>query len=94
MPAIESDARTRRLESRRCRLKACTRPSGRVSPTSGIRLIIGSRMEKSEPTKQDPATEEDLAMLYCPVCSTRLTGRSCKLLCEKCGYYISCADYY
>jgi len=33
-------------------------------------------------------------MLYCPVCSTRLTGRKCKLLCEKCGYYMSCADYY
>jgi hypothetical protein len=33
-------------------------------------------------------------MLYCPVCSTRLTGRKCKLICEKCGYYMSCADYY
>ena len=47
-----------------------------------------------EPASQDAATEEDLAMLYCPVCSTRLTGRSCKLLCEKCGYFMSCADYY
>ncbi|MFY9726108.1 MAG: hypothetical protein WB579_03640 [Bryobacteraceae bacterium] len=33
-------------------------------------------------------------MLYCPVCSTRLTERKCKLLCQKCGYYMSCADYY
>ena len=50
-----------------------------------------------EDPEQDPVerpAEEDLAMLYCPVCSTRLTGRSCKLLCEKCGYYMSCADYY
>ena len=37
---------------------------------------------------------EDEPMLYCPVCSTRLTERKCKLLCEKCGYYLSCADYY
>jgi hypothetical protein len=33
-------------------------------------------------------------MLYCPVCSTRLTARKCKLICEVCGYYMSCADYY
>ena len=33
-------------------------------------------------------------MLYCPVCSRRLAERKCKLLCEQCGYYMSCADYY
>jgi hypothetical protein len=36
----------------------------------------------------------DEPMLYCPVCSRRLTPRKCKLLCESCGYYMSCADYY
>jgi hypothetical protein len=39
------------------------------------------------------ASEEE-PMLYCPVCSLRLTERKCKLLCEQCGYYMSCADYY
>ncbi len=34
------------------------------------------------------------AMLYCPVCDNRLTERKCKLLCTRCGYYMSCADYY
>jgi len=51
----------------------------------------------------EPATAEIAAdakappeepMLYCPVCATRLTARKCKLICEKCGYYMSCADYY
>ena len=41
-----------------------------------------------------PATDQDEPMLYCPVCSTRLNQRKCKLFCEKCGYYMSCADYY
>lgn len=41
-----------------------------------------------------PKTGEDEPMLYCPVCSTRLNQRKCKLFCEKCGYYMSCADYY
>jgi hypothetical protein len=45
----------------------------------------------SEPTK--PSSEQE-PMLYCPVCSRRLTERKCKLLCEQCGYYMSCADYY
>jgi hypothetical protein len=33
-------------------------------------------------------------MLYCPVCSLRLAERKCKLFCERCGYYMSCSDYY
>jgi hypothetical protein len=43
---------------------------------------------------QPEASAEEEPMLYCPVCSSRLTARQCKLLCEKCGYYMSCADYY
>jgi hypothetical protein len=31
---------------------------------------------------------------YCPVCSERLESRRCKLICNVCGYYMSCADYY
>ena len=29
--------------------------------------------------------EPELAMSYCPVCSTRLASRSCKLICPGCG---------
>jgi len=32
--------------------------------------------------------------VYCPTCSARLTSRRCKLICDQCGYYMSCADYY
>ena len=42
--------------------------------------------------RQQAAPEEP--MLYCPVCNTRLTEMKCKLVCNKCGYYMSCADYY
>lgn len=41
-----------------------------------------------------PPKVEEEPMFFCPVCSTRLTSRKCKLICEKCGYYMSCADYY
>jgi hypothetical protein len=40
------------------------------------------------------AAAENEPMLYCPVCSRRLAERKCKLYCEQCGYYMSCADYY
>jgi hypothetical protein len=36
----------------------------------------------------------DEPMLYCPVCNTRLSEFKCKLVCQKCGYFMSCADYY
>ncbi len=43
--------------------------------------------EPRSPSEHEP-------MLFCPVCSRRLAERKCKLYCEQCGYYMSCADYY
>ncbi len=45
-----------------------------------------------EPGKLEKASEEP--MLYCPVCSSRLEDVKCKLVCGKCGYFMSCADFY
>jgi hypothetical protein len=42
--------------------------------------------------KQRAAKDEP--MVYCPVCGLRLSEQKCKLVCERCGYYMSCADYY
>lgn len=41
----------------------------------------------------EPEPHEE-PMLYCPVCDNRLSEHRCKLLCRRCGYYMSCADYY
>ena len=54
--------------------------------------VEGGADENAERVADREAAEEP--MWYCPVCSTRLTSRKCKLICEKCGYYMSCADYY
>ena len=41
-----------------------------------------------------PELHDEPAMLYCPVCSERLLSSRCKLVCQRCGYFMSCADYY
>jgi hypothetical protein len=38
--------------------------------------------------------DEDEPSMYCPRCDSRLQQSHCKLVCLKCGYYMSCADYY
>jgi len=47
----------------------------------------------SSPEAEVRACDQE-PMLYCPVCSLRLNEIKCKLVCERCGYYMSCADYY
>ncbi len=56
-----------------------------------LNLDYNCRLEPELPTTAEPAEEP---MLYCPVCDQKLSQSKCKLICERCGYYMSCADYY
>jgi hypothetical protein len=56
-------------------------------PTVNEKSQHETSAESSPPSDGEP-------MLFCPVCSRRLAERKCKLYCEQCGYYMSCADYY
>jgi Zn finger protein HypA/HybF involved in hydrogenase expression len=53
-------------------------------------------MTQPEPPSppQEARGEDAEPMLWCPVCSARLEQKQCKLFCPRCGYYMSCADYY
>ena len=61
-----------------------------------VLYILAHRMveKETEAVDKEKKPESDNASDYCPVCSRRLEGRSCKLVCPVCGYYMSCSDYY
>ncbi len=46
------------------------------------------------PVNLEPADLKKDASSICPNCSTELRGHRCKVVCEKCGFYLSCSDFY
>jgi hypothetical protein len=54
--------------------------------------LMASQLPPADSPEEKRAADEP--MLYCPVCSMRLEQHKCKLVCSRCGYYMSCADYY
>ncbi|HXT25065.1 MAG TPA: hypothetical protein VN749_09590 [Candidatus Eisenbacteria bacterium] len=68
-------------------------PGGDEAATAGERSRTGPAEESTASHVPVTAVRED-ASRFCPVCSQRLESRRCKLICNVCGYYMSCADYY
>ena len=65
----------------------------RVFEENGVAGESGSSSSRFGAVPVENARNED-ASRFCPVCSQRLESRRCKLICNVCGYYMSCADYY
>jgi hypothetical protein len=56
-------------------------------------LQASNQMTETQAEAQCPLNAEH-HMVYCPTCSSRLEDSRCKLVCRKCGYFLSCADFY
>jgi hypothetical protein len=68
--------------------------SGGASPSGAVRqerppLTIVGDDPAAAPVEGDPGT----VILTCANCGARLVERRCKLIC-RCGYFLSCSDYY
>jgi hypothetical protein len=42
---------------------------------------------------QSPEPREENIHLLCPNCDARMLDRGCKLICQRCGYFMGCSDY-
>jgi hypothetical protein len=57
-------------------------------------VVVGESGPSAQSANKTSSPPLEDASRYCPVCSQRLESRRCKLICNVCGYYMSCADYY
>ncbi|HVR97525.1 MAG TPA: hypothetical protein VMW27_12985 [Thermoanaerobaculia bacterium] len=55
-----------------------------------------NRLPPPAPGERPPAASPERVMRTCPVCGRELAERKCKLFCPdpRCGYYLSCSDFY
>lgn len=65
-------------------------PERELNPFEPIRLLDADAGADAEPHAEvDPAA----LMLTCANCGAAMDERKCKLIC-RCGYFLSCSDYY
>ena len=53
-------------------------------------IILVDDTESASPTAE---SDPGLLMLTCANCGATMDERKCKLIC-RCGYFLSCSDYY
>jgi len=64
------------------------------APAAARGVVVEDSGESNKLAAEPSSHLQEDASRYCPVCSQRLESRRCKLICNVCGYYMSCADYY
>ena len=47
--------------------------------------------QSREPGTPEPTRE--LPVEFCPVCSARLESQHCKMVCPRCGFFMSCSEF-
>lgn len=54
------------------------------------------REPSSETHDPEKMVDHERVIRTCPMCGKELEERKCKLICKdsRCGYYMSCADFY
>jgi hypothetical protein len=64
-----------------------------TSPLAELPVIALIDDEADGLVRDDTAADPAAIMLTCANCGARMDERTCKLIC-RCGYFLSCSDYY
>ena len=62
-------------------------PMPPLPPLQPLRFLEDAEQEGSG------AVDPGLVILTCAICGATMDDRKCKLVC-RCGYFLSCSDYY
>jgi len=71
---------------------AAVEPEQPVSTAESSLLLVGGGAKPIHAAGVEPDDPGEL-MLVCANCGQRMEERKCKLIC-RCGYFLSCSDYY
>ncbi|MBZ5568795.1 MAG: hypothetical protein LAN64_13210 [Acidobacteriia bacterium] len=62
---------------------------------------MGQQIVKDDPDPREPNSESEgeraptaNLMRTCPTCSAPLEEHHCKLVCGRCGFFLSCSNFY
>ena len=47
----------------------------------------------ASPESANSPTAPEFPNQFCPVCSSRLESHRCKMICRRCGYFMSCSEF-
>jgi hypothetical protein len=62
-----------------------------IEPSGAPILLLDEDVDVDE--RVDPAADPGTVVLTCANCGAAMDERKCKLIC-RCGYFLSCSDYY